>query len=369
MRTFFSRPRRAAVGALSAFVATLALVSSCSKSGGGNDIIVPGHSVLGVEVRKDDSMSIVRKLGPCDNMATMQFGGRLMMYYKLGIGFQFGGRNSIYYSPLLRDSTVTQIVLFNEQTLDDQKVLQCRLRTKEGLGMTSSVGDFMRAWGDPPFVQKPIDRRLDENFSGAVYYPGLLVGFRNGAPNTMYVRYMQEDNPEILKKVIGQPIVANEQAGGIKLGMTREEVKQMLGDTYFKYKKMDADFWFYPEYSIKVQFGIPPIEGAPTSAFADTALTGHVTGITVVGKKIYEGELCPRGYEGTTSTGVKPGMPIADMRDKLGEPLQFVGVTSTMGGMPYYIYPGLVVFVDAATETVNHILVTKEGYPIDAPGQ
>jgi hypothetical protein len=355
--------------ALPLAIAAIALCSSCKKQASGDDLLVPGHSAMGIEVRKDDSASIVRKLGMYDKIATMQFGGRMFMYGKLGIGFQFGGRNSIYYSPLNHDSTVTQIVLFNEQTLDDKKILGCRLLTKEGLGMKSSPLDFIKAWGEAPFLQKPIDKRIDENFTGALFYPGLLVGFRNGAPNTMYVRYMQSPNPEILKKVVSQPIVANQEAGGIKLGMSLEEVRAILGTTYFKYKKMDADFWFYPEYAIKIQFGIPPIEGAPTSAFADSTLTGKVTAITVIGKKVYEGELCPAGYVGTTAQGVTPGMPVAEMRAKLGEPKQFVGITTTMGGMPYYLYPGLVAFVDGATETVNHISVTKEGYPLDAPGQ
>lgn len=351
-------------------LAACATMIACSKrEANEKELFTPGVQAGGIKIFVDDSASVVAKLGPPEYISTLPTSGSMFMYPKLGMGIQFGGLGTVYHSPLEHDSTVSQVVLVSARVIDDRKFEMSKLRSPEGATLQSTAPDIVRLYGEPPFVQAPVGKRVDDQFTGVVIYPGAMYSFRDGKVGMISLRYAPPADTPTLKRVIALPIVPGKSLGGLEIGMTREQVIAVLGQTRYKYSKLSAEFWLYPQYSIKVQFGVPPVEGARSEQFFDTARSGRVTGLTAISQKLFEGQLCPQSYTGTTPQGLAIGMPSHLIREKLGEPIKMVPSEGgqIQGGFIYLVYDGVVYFVDPYAATIHHILVADPAVPLEIP--
>ena len=342
---------------IAAAVAGMLVGGGCSKKPPVTELIEPGIGAGGIVIGTDDSVAVVKKIGLPDYKSPSPFGNVLWMYPQKGLGLQFGTGRNIYKAINDVDSTVSQIFMFNAQTIDNKKFTMCNFRTADGLSLDMKAPDVFKRYGKPLLKQAPIGAQMDENFSGVLYYPGFEVSFEMGRMRWISVIYLPPGDTTIAHRVESEPIVPGSSLGGISLGMTEDQVHQLLGDTRYKYQKLDADFWYYPQYAIKVQFGVPPIEGQLVNKFLDTAYTGKVTGITAVPLGYFEGVLSAEQYKGMTPDSIGITTPAYLVRQN-GDPLEPPNPNLQTGTIRAK-YKGIVFYFDTRTQDVNHIFVTN----------
>ncbi|HET7152787.1 MAG TPA: outer membrane protein assembly factor BamE, partial [Candidatus Kapabacteria bacterium] len=222
----------------------------------------------------------------------------------------------------------------------------------------SKVSTFLTKYGEPVLKQAPIGTVMDENFTGVLYYPGFETSFENGRMRWISVVYIPAGDTAIARRVENSPIIPDSTLGGITLGMTEDQVRQLLGETHYKYQKLNADFWYYPQYAIKVQFGIPPVEGQLVNKFVDSTYIGKVTGITAAPRGFFEGILSAEEYKGTTPNGIGIDTAAFVVHQKNGDPIEPLQANPRIGAVRAE-YKGIVFYMDPQTQAVNHIFVTN----------
>jgi len=348
----------------SAFVG-VAVFWGCHLKPSGNKLFIPGKSAGELQIGVDDTNAVKRKIGEPEFRAPFRENGALWMYPSMGLSLQFKGKKSLYTPVLTPDTTIVKILLLQQQEINDKKYSACTLQSPEGITVNSSVADVIRKYGQPLVIQAPIGMNLEnDNYTGSLYYPGMAAIYSQGKMKWIELAYSPSMDSNIARKVDDQPIVAGKTLGGISLGMSHDDVLNLLGDTKFKYQKLNAEYWLYPQYALKVQFGVQPIEGQRTQRFTDTSYLGKVTGITGTAKSFFEGELCCTEYTGKTADGIGVGTSWSTVQEKFGPSIDTIKV-STEVGILRAVYNGIVIYVDPQTQGVHHILVTDPNIPID----
>ena len=344
------------------------IISGCKKGPRDSELIVPGVRAGNIMIGVDDSATVTSKLGTPDNIVQLRPAGAVWLYSKKGIGVQFKGDMTLYSDIAHPDSTVTKILLLRTQMINDQHVESSTMQTAQGLSVESSPHDFIHTLGEPIWIQMPVGMVVDDpNFAGSLFYPGMTVNYNIGKVHSITLDYSPVADSTGVAKFDSQPIEAGQSLGGIKLGMTTDQIQQLLGPTKFQYSKLTAQFWLYPQYALKIQFGIPPVEGMRSSQFIDTQYIGKVTGVTGLPKNFFEKKLCFVQYQGKTPQGLGVGSAFSDVQEKLGSPDSVKTNPADMLRMAEY--PGIVFFIDMRTQSVDHILVKNPDLPVDIPSQ
>lgn len=388
MKFFFNRPK-VFFAVVIACVVAAAAISACRFSpapSADSDLFVPGVGAAGVLLGVDDSNAVRTKIGPPEAEKHLRGNGIIWVYPSRGMALQFGELSSTYHSPLDADSTVLQIFLFTKRIIDSTEIEQCTLHTREGVTLLSPPTDFIRLLGEPSWLDMPAGQRMEPEATVRMYYPGMLAPFSEGKINSVTLRFFPPTDSAVLKRVVNQPIIAGKSAAGVSLGMTPEQVRSILGPTTLKMKKVEAEYWFYPQYAVKIQFGIPPTEGMHSQALYDSTYADKVTGIITLARTVFDGEAIPVNYTGVTAGGLHSGQKINAMRELLGDPVHYaseavanakgitmftppgtlVGGTGMCGLYPFYLYDGIAFFENRVDSTIDHIIVTYTQLPFES---
>lgn len=350
-------------------------------------MFTPGEQAAGIHLGVDDSSTVKAKLGEPEYRSQLATGGTMFMYPQLGMGVQIReGLTAMYHSTFETDSLVSEIVLFPATTIDKREFKMCTLRSPEGATIQSTAVDFLKKYGESAFKAVKGSTTINDQYTGEMVHRGMKSTFRDGKLTTLTIVSYPHTDSAVLRSVINAPIVPGVSLGGVSMGMTLQQVQSLLGPTSLKYTKLNAEFWYYPQYALKVQFGIPPTEGSASQPFFDTAHKGQVTAIIGIRKTFFEGEVCSDAFEGRTAQAFSfVGLPSVSIAEKLGKPLQFVsaldimmnqgpnmsfqGIVHTAGSKfgryPFYVYDGIAYFIDPRAEVVNHVMVTDIKLPME----
>lgn len=348
-------------------IAAAALVAACRYQPSQDKVIVPGVRAGNIIFHQTDSVGVIRVIGAPEYITDLGPRTSLWMYPSKGMGVQFGVPQTLFTKTFIRDTTVGAVYLYAQTTIDDHPFVECALVTDRGLTLRATEAEVRATYGPPVYDNAPRGLPVGTPLTGVLAYPGITFSFRQGKMEYMMVRFSPPTDSARYRMIAGRPIVAGQGAAGITLLEPIDSVRAALGEPAFSFQKLDAEYWFYPDLGLRLQFGIPPVEGQRTQTFSlDSSKLGRVSGIFPMSAGAFGGELCNVSYLGADDKGITLGTAASDVRARRGEPKQILPTDPLVYGMSLWRYDGITYFINVKTQAVDHIAVAAPGISDDA---